>query len=104
MRIPKVSRSKTIIFGITILVTLSLVYATYSELSWQYSSKHGRTFVGALGYQGLSIPSECLSSRNPLLEPICLPDIPGGYCYHESCGKVGTTYIGKNYTLEVFSP
>jgi len=104
MRNPKVSRSKTIIFGITILVTLSLVYATYSELSWQYSPKHGRTFVGALGYLGLSIPSECLSSRNPLLEPICLPDIPGGYCYHESCGKVGATYIGQNCTIEVVSP
>ena len=104
MKTPRVSRSRIIIFAITILFTVILVHATYSELSWQYGPKHSRTFVGTLGYLGLSIPSECLSSRNPLLEPICLPDIPGGYCYHESCGKVGATYIGQNCTIEVVSP
>jgi len=104
MKTPQISRSKTIIFAITILFAVSLVHAAYSELSWQSGPKYGRTFVGALGYLGPSIPSECLSSRNPLLEPICLPDIPGGYCYHESCGKVGATYIGQNCTIEVVSP
>ena len=104
MKTPKVSRLKIVIFAMTLLFTISLVHAAYSELSWQYGPKYGRTFVGALGYLGLSIPSECLSSRNPLLEPICLPDIPGGYCYHESCGKVGATYLGKNYTIEVVPP
>jgi len=104
MKTPKVSRLKIIIFAMALLFTVSLVHAAYSELSWQYGPKYCRTFVGALGYLGLSIPSECLSSRNPLLEPICLPDIPGGYCYHESCGKVGATYLGKNYTIEVVPP
>ena len=104
MKTPRVSKFKIIILSITILFTVILVHATYSELSWQYGPKHGRIFVGTLGYLGLSIPSECLSSRNPLLEPICLPDIPGGYCYHESCSKVGATYIGQNCTIEVVSP
>lgn len=104
MKTPQLSRSKVIISTIVILFILSLVHAIYSELSWQYGSRNSSTFVDTLGYLGLSIPSECLSSRNPLLEPICLPDIPGGYCYHASCGKVGPIYIGQNWTIEVVSP
>jgi hypothetical protein len=104
MKVPHMSRLKVIVFGILVLFTMSLVHVAYSELSWQYSPKYGQSFVESLGYMGLSIPSECLSSRNPLLEPICLPDIPGGYCYHESCGKVAPTYIGQNCTIEVVRP
>ena len=86
------------------LFTLNFIHVAYSELSWESSPKYGRTFVKALGYMGLSIPTECLSARNPLLEPICLPDIPGGYCYHESCGKVAPIFIGKEYSIEVIHP
>ena len=96
--------SKKIILAATVFMVISIAHATYSELSWQYSPQNGKAFVEALGYMGLSIPSECLSSRNPILEPICLPDIPGGYCYHESCGKVAPLFIGKNYTIEVIHP
>ncbi len=85
------------------LFTLNIIHAAYSEL-WESSPKYGRTFTEALGYMGLSIPTECLSARNPLLEPICLPDIPGGYCYHESCGKVSPIFIGKEYSIEVIHP
>ncbi|MFX1342729.1 MAG: hypothetical protein ACFFAL_08520 [Promethearchaeota archaeon] len=104
MKTPQISHSKIILFGILFLFMINLVHATYSELSWQYGPENGRAFVDALGYMGLSIPSECLSSRNPFIEPTCLPDIPGGYCYHASCGKVAPTYIGKNYTIEVVRP
>ena len=104
MPTPKISRAKFILFFIICLFTLNLIHAAYSELSWESSPKYGRTFVKALGYMGLSIPTECLSARNPLLEPICLPDIPGGYCYHESCGKVSPIFIGKEYSIEVIHP
>lgn len=104
MKSPQVSSARIIICAIIILFSISFLHAVYSELSWRYDTKYSETFVSSLGYLGLSIPSECLSSRNPILEPICLPDIPGGYCYHESCGKVGAIYIGQNCTIEVVSP
>jgi hypothetical protein len=100
----KISKSKFIIVLIICLFTLNIIHAAYSELSFESSPKYGGTFVKALGYMGLSIPTECLSARNPLLEPICLPDIPGGYCYHESCGKVSPVFIGKEYSIEVINP
>ena len=102
MKIKNISRK--IIFVTTLFFVISIAHAAYSELSWEYRPQSGRAFVETLGYMGLSIPSECLSSRNPLLEPICLPDIPGGYCYHESCNKVAPIFIGKNYTIEVIHP
>ncbi len=104
MKIPNVSSSKSLTLGILIFLAINLGHAAFSELSWQYNPEYSRTFVEVLGYLGPSIPSECLSSRNPLLEPICLPDIPGGYCYHVSCGKVAATYIGENCTIEVVHP
>ncbi len=104
MKTRQESRLRIIMFGILFLFIMNLVHAAYSELSWQNSPGNCRAFVETLGYMGLSIPSECLSSRNPLIEPTCLPDIPGGYCYHASCGKVAPTYIGKNYTIEVVRP
>ncbi len=97
-------KTKKFFIVIILLFIISLAQAGYSEVSWQVSPKSSSTFVETLGYLGLSIPSECLSSRNPILEPICLSDIPGGYCYHESCAKVAPLFIGKNYTIEVIHP
>ncbi len=104
VKTPQISRLKVVILIILCLFAANLIYAAYSELSWASRPEYGRTFVEALGYMGLSLPSECLSARNPLIEPICLPDIPGGYCYHQSCGKVAPTFIGKNYSVEVIHP
>jgi hypothetical protein len=97
-------RIKLFFIIIILFFVIGLAQAGYSEVSWQVSAKSSSAFVETLGYLGLSIPSECLSSRNPILEPICLSDIPGGYCYHESCAKVAPLFIGKNYTIEVIHP
>jgi hypothetical protein len=100
----QVSPTNILILTTIILFTISIFHAAASELIWQNDPQNGKTIVKELGYIGLSIPSECLSSRNPILEPICLADIPGGYCYHESCAKVAPIYIGKTYTIEVIHP
>lgn len=100
----QVSFTKVIILTTLILFTIGIFHAAASEILWQTSPQNGKGLVKELGYIGLSIPSECLSSRNPILEPICLADIPGGYCYHESCAKVAPIYIGKTYTIEVIHP
>lgn len=96
--------SKTIFLSVLLLFTLNIIHAGYNEISWILSPKSSSDFAENLGYLGLSIPSECLSSRNPILEPICLSDIPGGYCYHESCAKVAPIFLGKNYSIEVIHP
>lgn len=98
------SISKVIIVTASVLFTISIFHAAANELIWQIDSSNGEVLIREIGYLGLSIPSECLSSRNPILEPICLADIPGGYCYHESCAKVAPIYIGKTYTIEVIHP
>lgn len=100
----KVSKFKLILILILFMFALNFFHSGFSEFLSDSSLKNGKIFVTALGYMGLSIPTECLSARNPLLEPICLPDIPGGYCYHESCGKVSPVFIGKEYSIEVTSP
>jgi len=83
------------------LFAANLIHAAYSELAWASNLGKGKAFVKVLGHMGLSLPTECLSARNPVFEPICLADIPGGYCYHQSCAKVAPIYIGKEYTIEV---
>jgi hypothetical protein len=98
------SKSKILMLFAVALFVATILHAAYSEITWATTSHFGETFVKAFGYMGPSRMTECLSARNPLLEPICLPDIPGGYCYHESCSMVGPTYVGKEYTIEVVHP
>lgn len=98
------SRSSLIIVAVAILFTVNLIHVIYYENSWKPGTRIGKTFVQALGVTGISIVSECTTARNPILEPICLPDIPAGYCYHRSCGLVGSLYVGKEYFIEVEHP
>lgn len=95
---------RKILLAILTLFILGILHSVYSEISWASNPSFGEAFVNELGYLGLSRQSECLSVRNPILEPICLPDIPGGYCYHDSCGMTSPVFIGKQYTSEVLKP
>lgn len=104
MRIKSISWPSLVMLTVVFLFTVNLIHAIYNENSWKSGSRHGKTFLEALGCTGLSLVSECTSARNPILEPICLPDIPAGYCYHRSCGLVGPTFIGKEYSVEVIHP
>ncbi|MFB3888266.1 MAG: hypothetical protein ACE14S_02170 [Candidatus Bathyarchaeia archaeon] len=88
------------------LVTLGMfalitVHVLYNEVVWAAHKEPAANLIQAIGYSGLSLSSECTSSRNPILEYTCLTDVPGGYCYHESCGMVAPTTLGTTYHLEV---
>ena len=75
-----------------------------NELVWHTQEKPVADLTRAMGYNGLSLSSECLSTRNPILEYTCLTDIPGGYCYHDSCAMVGPVSVGQEYHIKVIHP
>ena len=75
--------------------------AIYSERIWQTNAKPTTELIKAIGYSGLSLSSDCTSTRNPILESTCLTDIPGGYCYHDSCGMINPTTVGTQYSLKI---
>jgi hypothetical protein len=83
---------------------LIIAHIGVNEVVWIAQAKPTSEITQSLGYSGLSLSSDCLSSRNPILEPTCLTDLPGGYCYHWSCGMVGTNTAGQQYHLEVLHP
>jgi hypothetical protein len=76
---------------IIIMTMFTLLHSFFSELTWSTYSKGSNALIQATGYIGPAISSECTATRNPILEAICacLGDLPGGYCYHLSCGIVG---------------
>lgn len=96
-----VSNSKVVLVVILSIFIFNIVHAVNSVNSWSPESSKTKIFVETLGYVGFAYVSECTTTRNPIIEPICLPDIPGGYCYHEACGLVAPIFIGKEYSLEV---
>jgi hypothetical protein len=77
------------------LTVFNVSNALYSELSWTTLSKSSSVLIQATGFIGPALSSECTATRNPILESICacLGDLPGGYCYHLSCGIVGVPVI-----------
>jgi hypothetical protein len=81
--------------------SLIIVQLIYNEFVWQARAKPAADLITSIGYSGLSLSSECTSTRNPILEFTCLNDVPGGYCYHESCGMVAPTTVGAQFRLEV---
>jgi hypothetical protein len=81
-----------------------LFSVAYNEFAWQINVKPVSELTLSMGYNGLSFSSECTSTRNPILEQTCLTDVPGGYCYHESCGMVSPVIVGQEYRIEVIRP
>jgi hypothetical protein len=80
-----------LLFLIIALTVFNLSNAVFSELSWGTYSKSSSLLIQAMGFIGPALSSECTATRNPILESVCacLGDLPGGYCYHLSCGIVG---------------
>ena len=62
-----------------------------NSFAWQANAKSNSELIQAIGYSGPSLGSDCTYSRNPILEGTCQTDVPGGYCYHESCGMINPT-------------
>jgi len=89
------SRPKALITVAVLLLTLNLVHAIVSEVTWENHSKASSALIESIGFSGLTVSSECTATRNPILEPTCacLGDLPGGYCYHLSCGIVGIPVV-----------
>jgi len=100
-REPTISRTKTLLIILLAMFCLIIVHIAINEFVWANNTKPTSDITQTIGYTGLSLSSECLSSRNPILEQTCLTDIPGGYCYHWSCGMVGSTTVAQSFHLEV---
>lgn len=85
------SKNKVLLVMIIAMTIFILSNAVFSELSFPSRSETISPLIKAAGYIGPAISSECTATRNPILESICacLGDLPGGYCYHLSCGIVG---------------
>jgi hypothetical protein len=78
-----------------------VTHVIVNEVVWLADAKPASQITQSLGYGGLSLSSDCVSTRNPLLEPTCLTDLPGSYCFHWSCGIVGPNTAAQPYRLEV---
>ena len=88
---------------ITILAMFVVIVGTtiYNNVIWQANAKSAREITQAIGYSGLSLSSDCTYTLNPILGGICQTDVPGGYCYHDSCGMVNPIGDGTPYYLKV---
>ena len=95
---------KSSLFFIFILILFVILVQSVLEIDYvlqPYSSKPVAELTQAIGYSGLSLSSDCTYTLNPILEGTCQTDVPGGYCYHESCGMVNPTADGTPYSLKV---
>jgi len=94
---------KTKLFLIVIFATFAVIVGTvlYNNAAWQANVKPAGELTQAIGYSGLSLSSDCTYTRNPILESACQTDVPGGYCYHDSCGMISPTANGTPYFLKV---
>ena len=85
------TKTKLLLILIITLNAFNLLSIVLSELSWTNHSESNSLLIQATGFVGPALSSECTATRNPVLESVCacLGDLPGGYCYHLSCGIVG---------------
>jgi hypothetical protein len=90
-----VSRGRQLLILIIVLTAFNLSNALSSELVWANYAGASSLLIQATGFIGPAISSECTATRNPILESICacLGDLPGGYCYHISCGIVAVSVV-----------
>ena len=93
----------TKILAITIFAMFAVIACTvsYNNVIWQTNAKSAGEITQAMGYNGLSLSSECTYTLNPILESACQTDVPGGFCYHDSCGMVNPMAVGTPYSLKV---
>lgn len=91
------SHPKALIIVSVFFLILNLGHAIFSEMAWRNHSQASGALIESIGFSGLTVSSECTATRNPILEPTCacLGDLPGGYCYHLSCGIVGIPVVGE---------
>ena len=90
-----------VVIGMFAFITASIVY---SEFAWKTRATATSELVQSIGYSGLSLSSECTSTRNPILELTCQTDVPSGYDYHVSCSMVGPVTLGQECYIEVIHP
>jgi len=96
-----ISKLKAMLLLTLALFAIIIVQLVANEVVWASNTQPTMRITKAIGYSGLSLSSECLSSRNPILELTCLTDVPGGYCLHWACGMVQPTVIEQPFNLEV---
>lgn len=102
------TKRKLLLILIIALNVFSLLNVLLSELSWANNSSPSGLLIQATGFIGPALSSECTATRNPVLESVCacLGDLPGGYCYHLSCGIVGVPVMAEqpNQIHVVYQP
>jgi len=98
----KLSSEKVIAVVILILLIFNLSHAVNSYVRMSVHAEKAEYVILSIGYLGLTLSSECTSTRNPILELLCacLGDIPGAYCYHLSCALVGVPIL-ENATDQI---
>jgi len=91
------SRERIVLIILLILVAANFFHAAQSELTHRHAQAATSAVLRSIGFAGLVLSSECTATRNPILEQICacLGDMPGSYCYHESCAIVGIPIIAN---------
>ena len=87
------------IISLMFLVIVSAVLS--NNVIWQVNAQTSSKLTRAIGYSGLTLSSECTYTLNPILEGVCQTDVPGGYCYHVSCGMVNPAADGTPYSLKI---
>jgi hypothetical protein len=87
------SRETNLLAIVLVLLVFNISFAIISEKSRTHEFTATSAVLRSIGFTGLAISSECTATRNPILETICacLGDLPGSYCYHESCSIVGVS-------------
>jgi hypothetical protein len=86
----QISRKTLLLILIVFFSSFNVTAVLFSGFSWSSRSEASDMLIQTVGYVGPAISSECTATRNPVLESVCacLGDLPGGYCYHLSCGIV----------------
>ena len=94
-------RVKFLMIPIFFMFAVIVGAVLYNNVIWQANAKSAGEITLAIGYNGLSLSSDCTYTLNPVLAGICQFDVPGGYCYHASCGMINPTADGTPYSLKI---
>jgi len=95
--------------GVIVILTMAFITAgmmvNRQDGAQSEQTAARKSVLSVIGNTALALSGDCTATRC-LTEGLsdCLGDVPGGYCWHESCDVVGCSDSGDNdmkFTLEV---